>query len=64
MKVGLRDAGNEMDCGWRSLEEPSLVKAWEEAAWRNSGIIIHGGVQESCRCGTVGHRLVSMVGMG
>lgn len=51
MKVGLRDAGNEMDCGWRSLEEPSLGKAWEEAAWRNSGIIIHGGVQESCRCG-------------
>lgn len=51
MKVGLRDAGNEMDCGWRSLEEPSLGKAWEEAAWRNSGIIIRGGVQESCRCG-------------
>lgn len=32
MKVGLRDAGNEMDCGWRFLEEHSLGKAWEEAA--------------------------------
>ena len=36
----------------------------KQAAPGSGGVTMPGGVQESCRCGTVGHRLVSMVGMG
>lgn len=60
MKVGLRDAGDEIGCGWRSRKNLFLIRL-EEAAWRSSGVIVLGGVQKSCGCDIWAHALVGMV---
>jgi len=39
-------------------------EALEQAAQRDGGVTASGSVQEMCRCGTDGHGLVGMVGMG
>lgn len=50
LKVLADEGGSERCCGWRSMEEPFLGKALEEAAWRSSEVIVNRGVQESCGC--------------
>ena len=35
-----------------------------QAAQGGGGVTIPGGVEEMCGCGTEGHHLVGMVGMG
>ena len=39
-------------------------EAVAQAAQGGGGVTIHGGVQETCRCGTEGRGLVGMVEMG
>jgi len=34
------------------------------AAQGSGGVLIHGGVQKTCRCGTLGYGLVGMVLLG
>lgn len=36
----------------------------EQAAHRGSEVIVPGGVQKTCSCGTEGHGLVSNIGGG
>jgi len=43
---------------------PCSSQALEQAAQGSDGVIIPGGVQKTCRCGTLGYGLVGMVVFG
>jgi len=49
------------------LGKISLLKSGQtldQAAQGGGGVIIPGGVQKTCRCGTAGHGLAGMVVLG
>jgi len=43
---------------------PHNASGTEQAAQGSGGVIIPGGVQKTCRCGTSGHGLAGMVVLG
>jgi len=50
--------------GMRNAPVANTDQASDQAAQGSGGVPIPGGVQKTCRCGTSGHGLAGVVGLG